>query len=203
MRHDDVWDKFQLGFWHPFGPYTGLSTAEVLEWKRDETTRYGWAFWSFAYSPTADIWLERLKDAKGPVYALCSYSPNARDPDRHKGALRATYYRWLDETEWQAMPDPDVMKVTNPFKRRGLALGFKVRRVIRLDPVIPPVQVEWFRKRDRTWCSDDLPTRGEFLVRKRRSALHSTELRRVEALLELVPPYLAVLTHLRGIEHAA
>lgn len=198
-----MWDEFQMGFWHPFGPYTGLSTREILEWKRDETNRYGCTFWSFAYSPTADIWLAHLKEAKGQVYALCSYSPGARDPDRYKGTLPATHYRELDESEWRAMPDPNVMKVTNPFKRRGLALAFKVRRVIALDPVIPPIRVEWFRKRDCTWRSDVLPTRGEFLVRKRHSTLASAKLRRVEALLELVPPYLVVLTRRGGLAPAA
>ena len=31
MQHKRVWDDFHMGFWHPFGPYTGLTTSEVLE----------------------------------------------------------------------------------------------------------------------------------------------------------------------------
>lgn len=190
MRHRQVWDEFEVGFWHPFGPYTGLTTQQVLEWKHGETERYGWTFWSFAYSPTADVWLRHLAKAAGPVFALCSHSPGARDPDSHRGTLQATHHRDLDEKDWHAMPDPNEMKVTNPFKRRGLALAFKVRRVVTLNPEIPPFTVEWYRKRDQRWRSDKLPTRGEFLIRRG----GSTPLRAVGALLELVPPYLAVLT---------
>ena len=43
-----MWEKFQVGFWHLFGPYTGLSPAQVLEWKRSETERHGWTFWYFS-----------------------------------------------------------------------------------------------------------------------------------------------------------
>src|SRR5437879_5034046 len=111
-----MWDKFEIGFWHPFGPYTGRTTAEVLDWKTGEIERYGWTFWSFAYSSTASAWLSELAKPRvwGPVYALCSYSPGARDPDVHRGTLFARHYRYLGDTSWQAMPDADVMSVTNP-----------------------------------------------------------------------------------------
>jgi hypothetical protein len=121
MRLRHMWDEFKIGFWHPFGPYTNLTTHQVLDWKRGETERFGWTFWSFAYSATASIWLEHLGSASGPVFALCSHSPGARDPDSFRGTLLATHYRPLHENEWQVMPDPDLMKVTNPFKRQGLA----------------------------------------------------------------------------------
>jgi hypothetical protein len=124
-----AWGQFQVGFWHPFGAYTGLSAAQVLEWKGAEVRRHGWTLWSFAHSPSAQAWLPHLKDAKGTVYALCSYSPAARDPDPHKGTLLATRFRYLGESEWQQMPDKKIMRVTNPFKR-GVALGFKVCRVV-------------------------------------------------------------------------
>jgi hypothetical protein len=199
MWHESVWDAFQIGFWHPCGAYTGRSAKEVIEWKRNETERNGWTFWSFAYSPTANLWLRLLENARGPVFALCSYSPGARDPDKHHGKLRATHYRCFDESGWHPMPDPKLMYVTNPFKRRGLALAFKVRRVIALDPATPTFRIEWFAKRDRRWRSDKLPTRGEFLIRRGGSA----SLRPISALLELIPPYLTVLTCDRRDAHAA
>ena len=178
-----------MGFWHPFGPYTGLTTEQVLNWKLSETERYGWTFWSFAYSRSADTWLKLLTEANGPVFVLCSHSLGARDPDAHRGTLLATHFSDLDESQWQAMPDQSVMKVTNPFKRRDRALAFKVRRVVVLDPVAPSLTVEWYAKRQQCWRSDRLPTRGEFLIRRGGSA----KLRPVSAILELVPPYLAVL----------
>jgi len=81
------------------------------------------------------------------------------------------------------------MKVTNPFKRKGRALAFKVARVIPVSPQVPPFDVEWYSKGDRTWRSDVLPTRGEFLIRKG----GSSRPRRVSAVLELAKPYLAIL----------
>ena len=184
-----MWETFEIGFWHPFGPYTGLSATEVLEWKRSETERHGWTFWSFAYSPSTDVWLDQLSRASGPIFALCSFSPGARDPDDHRGALLASHYRYLRDGDWQPMPDPRIMKVTNPFKRRGLALGFKVSRVLSVPPTIPPFPIEWYAKGERTWRADALPTRGEFLIRRG----GSVSPRRISALLELCEPYLAVL----------
>lgn len=98
-----------MGFWHPFGPYTGLTTTEVLEWKRSEIERHGWTFWSFAFSPSTDSWLSHLAKTVGPVYALCSHSPGARDPDNYRGTLLATHFRHLDEKDWHAMPDSSVV----------------------------------------------------------------------------------------------
>jgi hypothetical protein len=87
------------------------------------------------------------------------------------------------------MPEQHIMKVTNPFKRQGLALAFKVARVLPVSPQVPPFDVEWYSKGDRAWRSDVLPTRGEFLIRKG----GRVRPRRVAAVLELEKPYLAVL----------
>lgn len=129
----------------------------------------------------ASAWLEYLANFQGTVYALCSHSPSARDPDTNKGTLLASQYRYLQDQSWHAMPDPEVMKVTNPFKRRGLALAFKVSRVIEVVPVIPPFNVEWYSRGDCGWHSDSVPTRGEFLVRRG----GTIPTRRVCAVLEL------------------
>jgi hypothetical protein len=87
------------------------------------------------------------------------------------------------------MPDPGLMKVTNPFKRRGLALGFRVRRVQQIEPEVPPFNVEWFSRGEGDWRMDRVPTRGEFLIRRG----GRLPLRPVCALLELQPPYLVEL----------
>jgi hypothetical protein len=186
-----MWDKFHIGFWHPFGAYTGQSAVQVLEWKSGEVVRQGWTLWSFVHSPSAAVWLEHLASVEGPVYAFCSHSPNARDPDTNKGTLLASHFRYLLDSSWQAMPDPKVMKVTNPFKRQGLALGFKVSRVVEIEPVVPPFGVEWYSRRERSWRADRVPTRGEFLIRRG----GTIPPRRVGAILELAQPYLAELRH--------
>ena len=89
------------------------------------------------------------------------------------------------------MPTGDEsMFVTNPFKRQGRATAFIVTRVDLVEPPIAPsVMVEWYARGKGEWSSGRLPTRGEFLVRRGGSAT----LRRVCAVLELSPPYLAVL----------
>jgi len=185
-----IWDTFELGFWHPFGPYTGLSPSQVLEWKHGKVERYGWTFWSFVHSSSANTWLDVLEHGREPIYALCSHSPNgARDPDPNRGALLAREYRYLSNSEWHEMPDPSVMKVTNPFKRNGLALGFKVSRVVSVEPTIPPFTLEWYSRTDRSWRSDRVPTRGEFLIRRGGTVAP----RRVCAVLQLTRPYLAEL----------
>ena len=183
-----MWDRFEIGFWHPFGPYAGLSPAQILEWKASETARYGWTFWSFAYAPPK-AWLDQLASVSGPVFAFCSHSEAARDPDQHRGALLASHFRHVDDGDWQAMPEQQIMKVTNPFKRKERALAFKVARVLPISPQAPPFNVEWYSKGDRAWRSDVLPTRGEFLIRKG----GRVRPRRVVAVLELEKPYLAVL----------
>ena len=183
-----MWETFKIGFWHPFGPYTGLSPGQVLDWKGSETARHGWTFWSFVYS-SAEPWLGQLANVSGPVFAFCSDSPAAQHPDPHQGTLLASHFRYLHDGDWQTMPEPHIMKVTNPFKRQGLALAFKVGRVLPVPSQVPPVEIEWYSKGDRVWRSDSLPTRGEFLIRRG----GSLRPRRVSAVLELVEPYLAVL----------
>jgi len=89
------------------------------------------------------------------------------------------------------MPDPSLMKVTNPFKRRGLALGFKVSRVIPIEPVVPPINIEWYSRGADAWRSDAVPNRGEYLIRRGGTG----KLRPVSAILELSEPYLAELRH--------
>ena len=187
-----MWEQFQLGFWHPFGAYTGLSGAQILDGKAAEVARHGWTLWSFVHSSSAVAWLEHLSGLDGPVFAFCSHSPAARDPDVHQGTRLASQFRDLGESAWQPMPDPEIMKVTNPFKRQGLALGFKVRRVLALErPVIPPFAVEWFSRGEGGWRTDRVPTRGEFLLRRG----GSLSLRPVGAVLELAAPYLVELRH--------
>jgi len=153
--------------------------------------RNGWTYWSFVYSKSAQIWLDLLTQATGPVYAFCSDSPGARDPDNHRGTRLATHHRNVGAKDWLTMPDPGMVKVTNPFKRQGLALAFKIKRVITFQPVIPPFGIEWYSKQDQRWRVDTLPTRGEFLIRRG----GNVPPRRISALLELVPPYLVELKH--------
>lgn len=97
------------------------------------------------------------------------------------------------------MPNPEVMKVTNPFKRRGLALGLRGAARDFAGAVGPPLEIQWYSKATGNWCSDAVPTRGEFLIRRG----GSRRPRAVTAVLELIPPYLAVLKRESGTIDAA
>jgi hypothetical protein len=138
------WSDFHFAFWHPFGPYCGLSPEEVLDWKRSEVAKHGWTFWSFAYARTAEMWQQVLHGHTGPVHILCSHSPNAKDPfpNREAQPPRATHYRLLDgQSNWKPMPAGDgAMYVTNPFKRQGLATAFKVTHVEYLKTPVTPCE---------------------------------------------------------------
>ena len=87
------------------------------------------------------------------------------------------------------MPGKEAMYVTNPFKRDGLATAFVVRRVEVVATGIPPIDISWYSKSAGSWRDEPLPTRGEFLIRRG----GASRLRSVAAVLELQPPYLAVL----------
>ncbi len=135
--------------------------------------------------------MDILADNGEPTYVLCSFSAGARDPDVHRGARLATHYRFASETLWHAMPDPALMKVTNPFRRHGRALAFKIGRVVELTPQVPPFHVRWYSRIEKQWRSDPLPTRGEYLIRRG----GPVPLRSVCAVLELIPPYIAELMY--------
>jgi hypothetical protein len=184
---NEIWDKFGVGFWHPFGLYAGLSPTEILEWKANEARVHGWTFWSFAYT-APEAWLTQLALASGPFFVLCSHSRGARDPNQQAHSLFASEFRYVGG-DWQAMPAQDDMKVTNPFKRGGLALAFKVARVHLADPHVPPIHIEWFSRGQACWRRDSVPTRGEFLIRRGGNVTPRT----VSAVLELEAPYLVVL----------
>lgn len=183
------WNSFTLGFWHPFGSYCGLTAQQILDWKGVETVRHGWTLWSFAYTPSAADWHAILKEHSGPIHVLCSDSPSARDPKPVADQHRASHYRGVSDVDWQSMPDGETMFVTNPFKWGGMATGFVVRRVETVAAGVPPFGVSWYSKKESRWRDDPLPTRGEFLIRRGGAA----RLRSVSAVLELQPPYLAIL----------
>ncbi len=187
-----------MGFWHPFGRYTGRNERQILEWKSAEAVRFGWTFWSFLYSSTFHVWLSELANARSPIFVLCSDGRGV-DVDPHRGKLYATCYQWPGEDKWEKMPSRDQMNVTNPFKRQSKALAFRVRRVIEIPSTVPPFEVQWFARQKKDWQSTRLPTRGEFLIQRAPGVL----LRRVRAILELMPPYLGTLKHVPKDESAA
>jgi hypothetical protein len=188
------WEDFELGFWHPFGAHGRESPEDIINRKHSETERNGWTLWSFQYRrPEAlDEWHRQLSFAKlrGPVVAFCSRGDSTVDPDR-PGSLTRTAdcreYRLIghDDAHWR--PVPSLIRVPHPFgPKKTVASAFVVRRV---HYPIKPFQafVEWFSQGN--WHQSEIPTRPEYLIRRG----GKIAIRIVRAVLELQPPYLAVV----------
>ena len=73
----------------------------------------------------------------------------------------------------------------NPGKT--LATAFVVRRVHHPIKLLDGPSVEWFSK--GKWREDEIPTRPEYLIRRG----GKIGMREVSAVLELTPPYLAIV----------
>jgi hypothetical protein len=64
---------FQIGFWHPFGPHDCENADQILNRKRDEIAKEGWALWSFQFRKTLALWWQEIEKAKPrKMLVLCS-----------------------------------------------------------------------------------------------------------------------------------
>ncbi len=188
---DMDWANFEMGFWHPFGQHGREAPSDIIDRKRSETEKNGWTLWSFQYRTPETLanWCRALSSARGPVLVFCSKGSSAVDPDR-PGALAktsdCTLYRWPDSREWR--PVPGLIRVPHPFApSKRVASAFVVRRVHPIGQFERP-QVEWLSQ--NKWRADALPTRPEYLIRRG----GKIGMRDVSVVLELQPPYLAIVT---------
>ena len=172
--------KFALAFWHPFGPHAGETMDEIVARKRREINANGWTLWSFAYRRMLSAWSAELAGVE-TVLAFCSEGKNAVDPNDE--AVECGSYQIVGESARQ--PIPSAIRVTNPG--RDLASAFIVKR-IGVGPVAP-INVEWLSK-DGAWRATSVPTRGVYLIRPG----GTVAMRRVAIVLELKPPYLAIVS---------
>jgi hypothetical protein len=182
----------EVGVWHPFGPHSRETPEQIIERKRQEIVTNGWTLWTFQYRRPAVLatWARELSGAAAPV-AFCSASAGAVDPAETGNPVASAdcrSYQVVGEEAWRPMPAG--VRATYHFRGvRRHASAFVVRRVVHpVDPVPLPA-VEWLAV-DGQWRRDRVPTRGEYLIR----GGGTTPLRAVRALLELRPPYLAVVS---------
>ena len=192
--------KFEIAFWHPFGPHGDEDTKEIIERKCKEIVANKWTLWSFRHRLMLEDWHRELLSAKqNAVFVFCSDSPNAVDPALVEGSLskpiHCQSYRFVGGKDTQWKPMPAGVSVPHPFrpsKEQKLASAFVVKRII--FPVKPfdGPEVEWFslNKGPCRWCQEKIPTRGEYLIRPG----GEIAMRSVRAVLELKPPYLAIVT---------
>src|SRR5271169_1802413 len=187
------YSEFSIAFWHPFGPHGRETPQEIIARKRAEVEVNGWTLWSFQYRSMLADWQRELSTAgQNGVFAFCSEGRGAVDPDREGTASRAAdcqSYRFIGEADWRATPTG--VRVPHPFRpRKTLASAFVVQRIIYpVEPFQRPA-VEWFSPTKGPWCQTKVPTRGEYLSRPG----GAFAMRSVSAVLELKPPYLAIVT---------
>lgn len=187
-------ENFEFAFWHPFGPHGGETPKDIIQRKRTEIESNGWTLWSFQYRPMINDWhLELSAAGASTVYTFCSDSSGAVDPDRDGSLAKAIdceTYRFVGEPDEERRPIPAGVRVPHPFRpRKRLASAFVVRRIMYpVEPFERPA-VEWFSPRKGPWCQTVVPTRGEYLIRRG----GTIAMRGVSAVLELRPPYLAIV----------
>ncbi len=192
---------FDIAFWHPFGPHGRETQKEIIARKRAEIETNGWTLWSFQHRPMLNDWHQELSVAeRSAVFVFCSEGRGAVDPARD-GTLNSPIdcrrYRFvgMEDTEWRPMPSG--VRVPHPFRPgKSLASAFVVQRVIYPVESFQAPAVEWFSPNKGPWCQERVPTRGEYLIRPG----GTVPMRRVNAVLELKPPYLAIVTADEGGE---
>ena len=183
--------KFKIAFWNPFGPHGGEAPGGIIERKREEIRSNGWTLWSFRYRPMLEDWHRKLSQGElGSVYAFCSRGVG-KDPaeDGDAVTVNCARYKPVGETEWR--DTPKTIRASQPFKKddKRHASAFIVQRIIHPVPPAISARVEWLGKTG-DWYPTKVPPRSISLVR---SCPEGVPLRRIGAVLELKPPYLAYL----------
>ncbi len=185
--------SFEIAFWHPFGPHGREEPEDILERKQYEIERNGCTFWSFQYRRMLEDWSHELLNANPQnVFVFCSNGQGAIDPAREgtqNRPLDCQSYRLVGTKDAAWHPMPSGIRVPHPFRpRKTLASAFVVQQVLfPIESFKPPV-VEWYSKKG-SWRSARIPTRGEYLI----CFGGTLPMRNVRAVLELKPPYLAVV----------
>ena len=174
-----------IAFWHCFGVHAGESPEEILQRKQMEIDATGgWTLWSFSRKTfrTIELWRSEIRRRKPvSVLALCSQSKGAIDP---KGTpARARVFRTAEDLNWQIIPY--TINVPHPFGEKTSASAFRVSRILSPSDVSITTEFHWLRVKDRIWCDERIPTRGEYLLRPGRGA----PLRPIRAVLELQEPF--------------
>ena len=190
--------EFKYAFVHPFGPHGDEAPEEILKRKQIEIDANGWTLWSFRHRPMlkkslASIQIENMED----VYVFCTSSGAAKDPAKNKNneTMNCTHYRMAGKGDWKDMPECIIC--SQPFeigsvKRKRNASAFVVRSII--YPDFAPT-FEWMDSKGDWRQSKEngdrkLPTRGEFLIRRKKNAVL---LGNIRVILELKYPYVADL----------
>ncbi|MFH1088782.1 MAG: hypothetical protein V1719_02990 [Patescibacteria group bacterium] len=176
--------KFEIGFWHPFGPHAGESAEEIIKRKQQEIKDNGWTLWSFQYRTpeTLGAWHNEIIQKKPKkVLVFCSDGVGAKSPKSQTKYCRN--YTPINTIKSEKIPS--AIKVPHPMGKKTKGSAFIVKDIIYpVDYEMTPVQ--WLYQ-SKEWRGDKLPTRSEYLVRPGQGEL----MRKFRVILELQAPYLA------------
>src|SRR3972149_697782 len=186
------YSRFQMGFWHPFGPHGRESLEGILERKRREIADNGWTLWSFQRRRMLENWLSEIRRASpDAVFVFCSEGIGAAGPPSEPAPC--THYRLIGDGGWR--PLPKTISVPHPFRPgSNEASAFVVQRVVHPVDSFEPPTIEWFSRNGGPWRRERVPTRGEYLIK----ASSGARMRRCRAVLILQDPYLAVVSKGEG-----
>ena len=181
--------KFKIGFWHPFGDHGAENRDHIISRKQKEIiNNKGWTLWSFQIrkSETIERWIQEIEKYNGKtrVFVLCSDSESAKEPSGTN--FYAKQYKFVNSNEWVNIPS--TIKIPHPFGKKDMALAFKVKTIYKPEMIRVPEGIKWFCM-DGRWREDNLPTRGEYLIKSG----GKRKLRKIYQVLELEYPYLAIL----------
>jgi len=179
--------KFKIGFWHPFGVHGDENRDPIILRKQKEIiNNNGWTLWSFQSRTrkTIDKWIKEIKKYNQRVFVLCSDSEGAKNPSGKIFSVKQ--YQFINSNKWINIPS--AIKIPHPFGKRSMALAFKIKAIYKPETISLPEGIKWFCM-DGSWREDRLPTRPEYLIKSGGKC----KPRPVYQILELAPPYLAIL----------
>jgi len=184
MNFQDL--KFEIGFWHPFGPHAGESTEDILKRKQEEIEKNNWTLWSFSYRTrdTLNSWYKEIA-AKNPSSVLVFCSENMGDDTKSKPSY-CNYYIPVGKTE--PVEIPSVIDIPHPMGKKTRGSAFIVKKIIYPVPNnYGEILAGWFYSGQKKWQNHRSSTRGEHLIRSG----GIKPISKFCAILELQAPYLA------------
>ncbi len=173
--------KFEIGFWHPFGPHAGETPEQIIERKQKEIEKNRWTLWSFQFRNSLLDWYREIKKVRpNKVLVFCSEGKGARDPISEK--KHCNYFSFIGENNKKSIPEE--IEIPHPMRNKNKGSAFVVEEII-YPASFEAVNIEWLK--DQRWQTALLPTRPEYLVRPGKGL----PMRSISAILVLKAPYLA------------
>jgi hypothetical protein len=173
--------KFEIGFWHPFGPHAGETAEEIIKRKREEIIKNGWTLWSFQFRKTLKLWHQEIKKTNPKnVLVFCSEGTGSKDPKSE--SKYCNYY--IPVNGYEPKEVPKSVRVPHPMGNKNKGSAFIVKNII-YPTDYETTPIEWLK--DGQWQNTQLPSRPEYLIKSG----SGQPMRKIRAILELEPPYLA------------